>query len=58
MPTKNRKKVDISKMIVTDYDSKGNIIEDLSKVVISRERQIKLLNKINRNKMLEMRESQ
>lgn len=38
---------------VTNIDSKGNIIEDLSKIVIPRERQIRLLNEINRAKFLE-----
>ena len=43
---------------VTNYDRNGNIIEDLSKIKIPRERQVRLLNKINRQKELEALEAQ
>ncbi|MGO2961261.1 MAG: hypothetical protein ACTIDE_01850 [Carnobacterium maltaromaticum] len=51
MTTKAKKRTDEIKVI--NIDSKGNIIEDLSKIVISRERQLKLLAEINRAKFLE-----
>lgn len=35
---------------ITNYDKNGNVIQDLSKVVIPRERQVRILKKINRNK--------
>ena len=46
MPTKTKKK-EIN-FIITDYDRKGNVIKDLSKVVIPIERQIALLERLNR----------
>lgn len=46
MPTKTKKK-EIN-FIITDYDQKGNVIKDLSKVVIPIERQIALLERLNR----------
>lgn len=43
---------------VTNYDRNGKVIEDLSKIKIPRERQVRLLNKINRQKELEALEAQ
>jgi hypothetical protein len=53
MSTKTKEKE--RKLFFTHYDSKGNVIEDLSKIVIPRERQLKLLNEINRGRGIERR---
>lgn len=45
MPTKTKKK-EIN-FIITDYDKNGNIIEDLSKVVVPIEMQLELLKELN-----------
>lgn len=46
MPTKKKSR----NFIITDYDQKGNVIEDLSKVVIPIERQIALLERVNKSR--------
>ena len=46
MPTKKKTR----NFIITDYDQKGNVIEDLSKVVIPIERQIALLERVNKSR--------
>ena len=51
MTTKAKKHTDEIKVI--NIDSKGNIIQDLSKIVIPRERQLRLLAEINPAKFLE-----
>jgi hypothetical protein len=40
---------------VTNYDKNGNVIKDLSKLVVPIELQMELLNRINRNKINDAR---
>ena len=44
---KNRKK---DTYTIIDLDQNGNVIEDLSKIVIPRERQMRLLDSINQTR--------
>lgn len=53
MATKTKRKE--PKLIVTNYDKNGNIIEDISKLVVPKEWQIELLNEINRGRGIESR---
>lgn len=48
MPTKTKKKE--RNFVITNYDKNGNVIEDLSKMYISEERQLALLERLNRNR--------